>query len=136
MATACNSPVGQGGGQAGSGLQRPVVPPGMTAAQAAAYCSQLARTYDIYVGSIGAGLGGFANTSAPADIDTKVAIASCQDGNYAAGRQLCRRHSGAAAEAARCPRDRAAAAVGLIVCAKSKRPGRSARASLYSSLLF
>jgi len=57
----------------------------MTAAQAAAYCSQLARTYDEYVGSIGPGLGGFANTSAPADIDTKVAIASCQDGNYAAG---------------------------------------------------
>ena len=81
MATACNSPAGQ----AGSGLQRPAVPPGMTAAQAAAYCSRLARTYDEYVGSIGPGLGGFANTSAPADIDTKVAIASCQDGNYAAG---------------------------------------------------
>lgn len=85
MATACNSPAGQGGGQAGSGLQRPAVPPGMTAAQAAAYCTRLARTYDEYVGSIGPGLGGFANTSAPADIDTKVAIASCQEGNYAAG---------------------------------------------------
>jgi hypothetical protein len=85
MMAACNSPAGQGGGQAGSGLQRSAVPPGMTAAQAAAYCSQLARTYDIYVGSIGGGLGGFANSNAPADIDTKVAIASCQDGNYAAG---------------------------------------------------
>ena len=77
MATACNSPAGQAGRQA--------VPPGMTVAQAAAYCSRLALTYDTYVGSIGGGLGGFANTSAPADIDTKVAIASCQDGNYAAG---------------------------------------------------
>lgn len=57
----------------------------MTAAQAAAYCSQLARTYDQYVGSIGAGLGGFANTGPSADIDTKVAIAGCQEGNYAAG---------------------------------------------------
>jgi hypothetical protein len=83
--TACNSPAGQGGGQAGSGLQRPVVPPGMTAAQAAAYCTRLAQTYDEYVGSIGPALGGNATTSAPADIETKVAIASCQEGNYAAG---------------------------------------------------
>ena len=57
----------------------------MTAAQAAAYCSRLARIYDEYVGSIGPGLGGFANTSAPADIDTKVAIARLHDGNYVAG---------------------------------------------------
>ena len=85
MATACNSPAGQGGGQAGSGLQRPVVPTGMTVAQAAAYCSQLARTYDEYVGSIGPSLGGFSTMGPPADIDTKVAIANCQDGNYAAG---------------------------------------------------
>src|SRR5262245_37859008 len=85
MATACNSSTGQGGGQAGSGLQRPAVPPGMTAAQAAAYCTRLARTYDEYVGSIGPALGGYATSGPPADLDTKVAIASCQDGNYAAG---------------------------------------------------
>ena len=85
MATACNSPTVQGGGQAGSGLQRPAVPPGMTAAEAAAYCTRLARTYDEYVGSIGPALGGNATGGAPADLDTKVAIASCQDGNYAAG---------------------------------------------------
>jgi len=57
----------------------------MTAAQAAAYCTRLARTYDEYVGSIGPALGGNATTGPPADLDTKVAIASCQDGNYAAG---------------------------------------------------
>ncbi len=85
MATACNSPAGQGGGQAGSGLQRPAVPPGMTAAQAAAYCTRLARTYDEFVGSIGPALGGNATGGQPADLDTKVAIASCQGGNYAAG---------------------------------------------------
>ena len=85
MATACNSPAGQGGGQSGSGLQRPAVPPGMTAAQAAAYCTRLARTYDEFVGSIGPALGGNATGGQPADLDTKVAIASCQDGNYAAG---------------------------------------------------
>jgi len=85
MTTSCNSPAGQGGGQAGSGLQRAAVPPGMTAAQAAAYCSRLARNYDVFVGSIGPALGGNPTGGAPADIDTKVAIASCQDGDYAAG---------------------------------------------------
>ena len=85
MATACNSPAGQGGGQAGSGLQRAAVPPGMTAAQAAAYCTRLAGTYNEYVGSIGPALGGNATGGAPADLETKVAIANCQDGNYAAG---------------------------------------------------
>ena len=34
---------GQGGGLAGSGLQATAVPPGMTAAQAAAYCTQALR---------------------------------------------------------------------------------------------
>ena len=85
MASACNSPAGQGGGQSGSGLQRAVVPPGMTAAQAAAYCTKLAQTYDEYVGSIGPALGGNNTSGQPADLDTKVAIAGCQDGNYAAG---------------------------------------------------
>jgi hypothetical protein len=85
MATACNSRFGQGGGQAGSGLQRAAVPPGMTSTQAAAYCTLLAQTYDKFVGSIGPALGGNALGGAPADLDTKVAIASCQDGNYAAG---------------------------------------------------
>jgi predicted small secreted protein len=85
MVAACNSPAGQGGGQAGSGLQRPAVPSGMTAAQAAAYCTGLARTYDEFVGSIGPALGGNATGGAPADLETKVAIAGCQDGNYAAG---------------------------------------------------
>jgi hypothetical protein len=85
MAAACNSPAGQGGGSAGSGLQRAAVPPGMTAAQAAAYCTRLAQTYNDFVGNIGPALGGNATGGAPADLDTKVAIASCQDGNYAAG---------------------------------------------------
>jgi hypothetical protein len=85
MTTACNSPTGQGGGQAGSGLQQPVAPAGMTPAQAAAYCTQLAQTYNEYVGSIGPALGGTTTMGPQADLDTKVAIASCQDGNYAAG---------------------------------------------------
>ena len=84
-AAACNSPAGQGGGEAGSGLQRPVAPRGMTAAQAASYCTQLAQTYNDYVGSIGPALGGTPSMGPQADLDTKVAIASCQDGNYAAG---------------------------------------------------
>jgi hypothetical protein len=85
MATACSRPGGQGGGQAGSGLQRPVVPPGMTAAQAGAYCTQLAQTYNDYVGSIGPSLGGVPSLGPQADLETREAIASCQDGNYAAG---------------------------------------------------
>jgi hypothetical protein len=85
LAMACANSPGQGGGQAGSGLQAPVVPPGMTAAQAGAYCSRLARTYGEYVGSVGGYLGGVATGGEPPDLDAKVAIANCQDGNYAAG---------------------------------------------------
>ena len=85
MATACNRPGGQGGGQAGSGLQRPVVPPGMTAAQAGAYCSRLAQMYGEYVASVGGYLGGVPTGGEAADLDTRVAIANCQDGNYASG---------------------------------------------------
>ena|SRR5262245_39044760 len=86
VAGACNAPGGQGGGQAGSGLQAAVPPPGMTAAQAGAYCSKLARLYAEYVGSVGGYLGGDEPAvGIPADLDTRVAIANCQDGNYASG---------------------------------------------------
>ena len=85
-AAACTTTMGgQGGGQAGSGLQAPVTPPGMTPAQAGAYCSKLARTYAEYVGTVGGYLGGTATGGMPADLDARVAIANCQDGNYAAG---------------------------------------------------
>lgn len=60
-------------------------PPGMTAAQAAAYCTKLTDTYSEYVASIGAYLGGNATGGAQPDIDARVAIAQCQDGNTAAG---------------------------------------------------
>ena len=76
---------GQGGGTAGSGLQAAVPPAGMTAAQGAAYCSKLAQMYGEYVGSYGAYLGGDIRGGEAADLDARVAIANCQDGNYAAG---------------------------------------------------
>jgi len=82
---ACQTTSGQGGGMAGSGSQRPLMPPGMTAAQAAAYCSKLGQAYAEYVGSVGGYLGGDFRGGAPADLDARVAIANCQDGNYAAG---------------------------------------------------
>ena len=76
---------GQGGGQAGSGLQPAVAPPGMTAAQGAAYCSKLAQTYAEYIGTVGGYLGGSTTGGQAADLDARVAIAQCQDGNYASG---------------------------------------------------
>jgi len=83
---ACTTTMGgQGGGQAGSGLQAPVTPPGMTPAQAGAYCSRLARTYAEYVGTVGGYLGGDSTGGLAADLDARVAIANCQDGNYASG---------------------------------------------------
>jgi hypothetical protein len=76
---------GQGGGFAGSGLQATVSPPGMTPAQGAAYCSKLSQTYAEYVGTVGGYLGGVTTGGEAADLDARVAIAQCQDGNYASG---------------------------------------------------
>jgi hypothetical protein len=77
--SACQT--GQGGGAAS--VQ--AAPPGMTAAQGAACCSKLGQTYAEYVGSVGGYLGGNFRGGASADLDARVAIANCQDGNYAAG---------------------------------------------------
>ena len=85
VAAACTAGSGQGGGQAGSGLQATTAPPGLTAAQAGAYCSNLAQMYGQYVASVGGYLGGVATGGEEADLDARVAIANCQDGNYAAG---------------------------------------------------
>jgi hypothetical protein len=85
IAAGCTNAAGQGGGQAGSGLQAPIPPPGLTADQAGAYCSQLAQLYGQYVGSVGGYLGGVTTGGEGADLDTRVAIANCQDGNYASG---------------------------------------------------
>jgi hypothetical protein len=82
--TACTQ-TGQGGGMAGSGAQPAVPPPGMTPAQGAAYCTTLGQTYAEYVGSVGAYLGGDFRGGEAADLDARVAIANCQDGNYASG---------------------------------------------------
>jgi len=82
--SACQT-TGQGGGTAGSGVQAAVAPPGMTAAQGAAYCSKLAQTYGEYVGSFGGYLGGDSRGGEAADLDARIAIANCQDGNYASG---------------------------------------------------
>jgi hypothetical protein len=60
-------------------------PPNLSAPQAAAYCNTLAQTYAEYVGTIGAGLGGTFSGGERADIDARVAIAQCQQGNTAAG---------------------------------------------------
>jgi hypothetical protein len=76
---------GQGGGFAGSGAQAAIPPPGMTAAQGAAYCSKLAQAYTEYVGTVGGYLGGATTGGEAADLDARVAIAQCQDGNYAGG---------------------------------------------------
>jgi hypothetical protein len=86
-AAACTTTTGggQGGGYAGSGVQAAVAPPGMTAAQGAAYCSKLSQTYAEYVGTVGGYLGGATTGGQAADLDARVAIAQCQDGNYASG---------------------------------------------------
>lgn len=87
VAGACTT--GQGGGFAGSGLQTAVAPAGMTPAQGAAYCSTLAQTYAEYVGTVGGSLGGNFGGGRMggegADLDARVAISQCQDGNYAGG---------------------------------------------------
>lgn len=85
LAVASCTTTGQGGGYAGSGLQTAVAPAGMTAAQGAAYCSTLAQTYAEYVGMVGAYLGGDMRGGEGADLDARVAISQCQDGNYAGG---------------------------------------------------
>lgn len=54
-----------------------------TSAQRAdlAYCQRLVTQYTTYVGSVGGTLGGNSDRGAPADLDAKVAIAQCQEGN-------------------------------------------------------
>ena len=84
VGAACTQ-TGQGGGMAGTGAQPAVPPPGLTTAQAAAYCSKLGQTYAEYVGSVGGYLGGDFRGGESADLDARVAIANCQDGNYASG---------------------------------------------------
>ena len=85
LAVAACTTTGQGGGISGSGMQASVPPPGMSAAQGAAYCSKLAQAYGEYVGTFGGYLGGDARGGEAADLDARVAIANCQDGNYASG---------------------------------------------------
>ncbi|MFO1160991.1 MAG: hypothetical protein U1E60_19275 [Reyranellaceae bacterium] len=77
---------GTGGGYAGSGLQTAVAPSLRTPAQGAAYCSTLAQTYADDVGTVPAWLGGNSRGGGEAaDLDARIAIAQCQDGNYAGG---------------------------------------------------
>ena len=59
--------------------------PNLSPSQAAAYCNTLTQTYGEYVGTIGASLGGTFTGGEGADIDARVAIAQCQEGNTAAG---------------------------------------------------
>lgn len=58
-------------------------PPGMTADQAAAYCSKLSWAYGEYVAS---GMGDSTNDDdgTQADIDARLAIAQCHEGQTAA----------------------------------------------------
>jgi hypothetical protein len=60
-------------------------PPGMTAAQGAAYCTKLTTVYSEYVGGISTASGGVGRSGSPGDLDARVAIAQCQEGNTAAG---------------------------------------------------
>jgi hypothetical protein len=46
-----------------------------------AYCQRLVTQYTTYVGSVGGALGGSSDRGSPADLDAKVAIAQCQEGN-------------------------------------------------------
>ena len=85
-AAACTTTTGgQGGGYAGSGMQAAVAPPGMTAAQGAAYCSKLSPDLCRICRHGGGYLGGATSGGQAADLDARVAIAQCQDGNYASG---------------------------------------------------
>jgi hypothetical protein len=58
----------------------------MTAAplRDAAYCQMLIGKYTTYVGSVGGSLGGTSDRGIRADLDAKVAIAQCQEGNTGA----------------------------------------------------
>lgn len=60
-------------------------PRGMTAAQGAAYCSKLTTLYSEYVGGVSTAMGGVGREGTEADINVRVAIAQCQEGNTAAG---------------------------------------------------
>ncbi len=60
-------------------------PPGLTAAQGMAYCTQLATLYSIYVGDTGEDLGTTYSGGEQADIRARVAIAECEEGNTAKG---------------------------------------------------
>lgn len=60
-------------------------PPGMTAAQAAAYCAKLTTVYSEYVAGLATSMGGVGRGGGQSDIDARVAVAQCQDGNTAAG---------------------------------------------------
>lgn len=60
-------------------------PPGMTAAQGQAYCTKLTTTYAEYVAGVSTAMGGVGVGGGQPDIDARVAIAQCQDGDTAAG---------------------------------------------------
>jgi hypothetical protein len=47
----------------------------------AAYCQSLVNLYTTYAGTVGGSLGGNTRGGEPADLDAKVAIAQCQEGN-------------------------------------------------------
>src|SRR5258708_11691680 len=57
--------------------------PSMTAGQSrdAAYCQRLVDKYTTYVGSVGGSLGRTSEHCLRADLDAKLAIAECQEGN-------------------------------------------------------
>jgi hypothetical protein len=60
-------------------------PPGLTAAQGLAYCTQLATLYSEYVGDTGEDLGTTYSGGEEADLRARYAIAECEDGNTAKG---------------------------------------------------
>src|SRR5882757_2794438 len=49
----------------------------------AAYCQSLVNLYTTYAGTVGGSLGGNTRGGTPADLDAKVAIGQCQEGNPA-----------------------------------------------------
>jgi hypothetical protein len=77
LATATLSLLAAACANSGSVPTKPVKPGDL------AYCQKLVNQYTTYVGSVGGALGGTTTGGGPADLDAKVAIAQCQEGNPA-----------------------------------------------------
>ena len=60
-------------------------PPGMTVAQGQAYYTKLTNLYAEYVAGVSSAMGGVGRGGGQPDIDARLAIAQCQEGETGAG---------------------------------------------------